>query len=127
MKRVLAMALAAIALNGCVRRTGDFTVVSTRNVLGDIERSNQRVSGSSCTYWLLFGWIHLTEKNLEAAFDDALRKVPDYDTLVDVVTTEPDVGLIVAGTHCITIEGTPARLASARPPAGISGSSAGRP
>ncbi|MDT0678413.1 hypothetical protein [Autumnicola musiva] len=78
-------------------RLVDFTVISSKNVNLDIDRSQGVKTEGKKTYFLGIGW------NIKDAMDEALESAgPEYDLLID--------GVVRYGTYpfiaTVTVEGT---------------------
>lgn len=70
----------AVTLTSCSARLVDFTVISSKNVNLNIDRSQGVKTEGSKTYFLGLGW------NIKDAMDLALENAgPEYDLLVDGV------------------------------------------
>lgn len=75
-----ALAVVLITLSGCNIRLVDFTVISTKNVNLDIDRSQGKQTKGKKSYIFGIGW------NLKDAVDNALANAgKNYDMLVDGV------------------------------------------
>lgn len=110
----VSVAMLAMLSTGCVRRTGDLTVLSTHTLSTTVEKADKRVSGASCKHTVLFG-IVIGERNYKQAVDDILNRNPAWDTLVDVVTYESDWSVLgLYGQSCWYVEGTVARIGGGR-------------
>jgi len=96
-KSLLIVAIAAMTLTSCSIRLVDFTVISSKNVSLDIDKSEGIQTEGKKSYFLGIGW------NIKDAMDEALEAAgPEYDMLVDGVvryTSYP----FVSGVH---VEGT---------------------
>lgn len=82
----------AVTLTSCSARLVDFTVISSKNVNLNIDRTQGVKTEGSKTYFLGLGW------NIKDAMDLALENAgPEYDLLVDGVvryTSLPFVSVI---------------------------------
>ena len=99
MKKITFLVLMAmtLSLGSCSMRLVDFTVISSKNVNLDIDRSQGKAVEASKAYFLGIGW------NIKDAMDKALEEAgPEYDILIDGVvsyTSYPFVASIkVKGT-----------------------------
>ena len=100
-KGLIMVALAVMTLTSCSFRLVDFTVISSKNVNLDIDRSQGVKTEGKKSYFLGIGW------NIKDAMDEALEAAgPEYDMLVDGVvryTSYPFVsGVTVEGTAVST-------------------------
>jgi hypothetical protein len=96
---------------GCSARVADLSFISTK----DIELSEainlkvagaKRYSGEDCNFFLLNYYPFLNKiPNLETAVDEALNK-GNGNVMVDEVTEESDVWVIIGDIKCIYAEGT---------------------
>ncbi|WP_298884324.1 hypothetical protein [uncultured Polaribacter sp.] len=96
-KNLLILALMTLALSSCSIRLVDFTVISSKNVSLDIDRTQGvKVKGDK-TYFLGIGW------NIKDAMDAALEKAgKEYDLLVDGVVRYGSYPFIAT----VSVEGT---------------------
>lgn len=82
----------AVTLTSCSARLVDFTVISSKNVNLNIDRTQGVKTEGSKTYFLGLGW------NIKDAMDLALENAgPEYDLLIDGVvryTSLPFVSVI---------------------------------
>ena len=110
---MLAVAVVAAALTltvgGCVTRSTDFTLISTRNVdlsrVGTFKKGPVRVRGEDKIHIVLI-FKSLRDHNLEVAIDEALDKTPGSVALVDgVIKTRK--WWFLFGEDTLIIEGTP--------------------
>lgn len=100
-KGLIMVALAVMTLTSCSFRLVDFTVISSKNVNLNIDRSQGVKTEGKKSYFLGIGW------NIKDAMDEALEAAgPEYDMLVDGVvryTSYPFVsGVTVEGTAVST-------------------------
>jgi len=100
-KGLIIAALAVMTLSSCSFRLVDFTVISSKNVSLDIDKSQGVKTEGKKSYFLGIGW------NIKDAMDEALEAAgPEYDMLVDGVvryTSYPFVsGVTVEGTAVST-------------------------
>ena len=86
-----------IALSSCTYRLVDFTVISSKNVNLNIDRSlGKKVKGDQA-YFLGLGW------NIKDAMDNALESAGnEYDMLVDGVVRYGNYPFVLV----VTVEGT---------------------
>ena len=109
MKKLIAMAVLALAATGCSVRMGDFTLVSSKNVDlahgADFKRSASRVKGDDIVPIIL--GIPVGIPNMKTAIDHAIEKTPGAVGLVDSVVTQKAFNLIVFGQMGYEVEGTP--------------------
>lgn len=81
-KSLLLATLVVFSLSSCSIRLVDFTVISSKNVGLDIDRSSGIQTEGKKSYFLGIGW------NIKDAMDDALENAgQEYDLLVDGVVT----------------------------------------
>ena len=72
--------ISLFTLSSCTFRLVDFTVISSKNVNLNIDRSQGIKTEGKKSYFLGIGW------NVKDALDDALENAgPDYDLLIDGV------------------------------------------
>lgn len=96
-KNLLILALLIGSLTSCSIRLVDFTVISSKNVNLDIDRTQGKKVKGEKSYFLGIGW------NIKDAMDIALETAgPEYDLLVDGVVRYGSYPLISS----ITVEGT---------------------
>ena len=97
LKSLLVLAVLTLTLSSCSIRLVDFTVISSKNVSLDIDRTQGvKVKGDK-TYFLGIGW------NIKDAMDAALEKAgPQYDLLIDGVVRYGSYPFIAT----VTVEGT---------------------
>jgi len=100
-KSLIIVAIAVMTLTSCSFRLVDFTVISSKNVSMDIDKSQGVKTEGKKSYFLGIGW------NIKDAMDEALEAAgPEYDMLVDGVvryTSYPFVsGVTVEGTAIST-------------------------
>jgi hypothetical protein len=96
-KNLLILALLIGSLTSCSIRLVDFTVISSKNVNLDIDRTQGKKVKGEKSYFLGIGW------NIKDAMDIALETAgPEYDILVDGVVRYGSYPLISS----ITVEGT---------------------
>ena len=96
-KTLVMLSILALSLSSCSIRLVDFTVISSKNVNLDIDRSvGKKVKGEK-SYFLGIGW------NIKDAMDIALEKAgPEFDLLVDGVVRYGSYPFIAS----VTVEGT---------------------
>ena len=96
-KKLLFLTSLTLILTSCSIRLVDFTVISSKNVSLDIDRTQgKKVKGES-TYFLGIGW------NIKDAMDKALEEAgPEYDLLIDGVVRYGSYPFI----SVVTVEGT---------------------
>ena len=94
---ILLALVATFTLSSCSMRLVDFTVISSKNVNLDIDRTQGVKTEGKKTYFLGIGW------NIKDAMDIALEKAgPEYDLLVDGVVRYGSYPFIAT----VTVEGT---------------------
>jgi hypothetical protein len=93
----------------------DLTLISTKNIdLSNAQldaRAGKRVSGKDCGS-LVLGFIPVSFPDLEDAVDQALE-LGGGNVMVDQVTHQSAVWLVLFSYHCIRAEGTVLQTASA--------------
>lgn len=105
--------LASLTLGtSCLKRVGDWTLLSSRSPSTIMEKGVTRVSGGSCSYSVFFGLITFGHKDLKEATDEAIEMDSQRrDVLMDVVVYEKDINLFWLYTvDCFEVAGTPARV-----------------
>ena len=96
-KNLLISVLTLGLLTSCSIRLVDFTVISSKNVNLDIDRTQGKKVKGEKSYFLGIGW------NIKDAMDKALESAgPEFDLLVDGVVRYGSYPFIVS----ITVEGT---------------------
>ncbi|MDT0646929.1 hypothetical protein RM545_09510 [Zunongwangia sp. F260] len=94
---ILLAIIGSISLTSCSMRLVDFTVISSKNVNLDIDRSQGVKTEGKKTYFLGIGW------NIKDAMDEALESAgPEYDLLIDGVVRYGSYPFIAT----VTVEGT---------------------
>ena len=110
-KKILLLLLTNILLMGCSARVADLSFISTKNIeLSEAINLNvsgaKRYSGEDCSFFLMDNYPFLNKiPNLEAAVEDALNR-GGGNIMVDEVTEESDVWVIIGNIKCIYAEGT---------------------
>ena len=96
-KDLLIFLVIIVAFSSCAVRLVDFTVISSKNVSLDIDRTKGvKVEGESA-YFLGFGW------NIKDAMDKALESAGnEYDLLIDGVVRYTNFPFVTV----INVEGT---------------------
>ncbi|CAA0230739.1 hypothetical protein ACE1MK_05340 [Tenacibaculum maritimum] len=96
-KNLFALVLMVVALSSCSMRLVDFTVISSKNVNLEINRTQGKKVKGKKTYFLGIGW------NIKDAMDKALESAgPEYDLLVDGVVRYGSYPFVAS----VTVEGT---------------------
>lgn len=96
-KNLLILTLALGLLSSCSFRLVDFTVISSKNVSLDIDRSQGKKVKGEKSYFLGIGW------NIKDAMDKALETAgPEYDLLIDGVVRYGSYPFVSS----VTVEGT---------------------
>lgn len=96
-KNLLILTLLLGSLTSCSIRLVDFTVISSKNVNLDIDRTQGKKVKGEKSYFLGIGW------NIKDAMDKALETAgPEYDILVDGVVRYGNYPFIIS----LTVEGT---------------------
>lgn len=96
-KNLLILALLLGSLTSCSVRLVDFTVISSKNVNLDIDRTQGKKVKGKKSYFLGIGW------NIKDAMDKALEAAgPEYDLLIDGVVRYGSYPFIAS----VTVEGT---------------------
>lgn len=96
-KNLLILTLLLGSLTGCSVRLVDFTVISSKNVNLDIDKTQGKKVKSKKSYFLGIGW------NIKDAMDKALETAgPEYDLLVDGVVRYGSYPFVAS----VTVEGT---------------------
>jgi len=89
--------IAFMTLTSCSMRLVDFTVISSKNVSLNIDRTEGVKTEGKKSYFLGLGW------NIKDAMDVALEKAgPEYDLLIDGVVRYSSYPFV----STITVEGT---------------------
>ena len=101
----LAVAIVALASSGCAYRTGDLSVVSSKNVGLQPQLIRQRVEGRDCTHMLLFIPLGSLVPNLDEAMDRALEKVPDGNVLTDMAIYNDVLFTYIYNRTCLRVKG----------------------
>jgi hypothetical protein len=97
-------------LNGCSHRVADLSMVSTKNIdltqAAKIDASSaKRYAGEDCSFFLLNQYPFFNKiPNLELAVDQALKK-GNGNVMVDEVSVESDVWVLLGNIKCIQAEG----------------------
>jgi len=104
--RPLGVALAAVALSGCVQPVADFTALSSRNANIPGERG-ERVEGEDMVTIILF--FPTGQSNIKTAVDRAIEKA-GADLLVDGVISQKCWDVLLFGQCGYVVEGTPVKL-----------------
>ena len=108
---LLLLLLINTLLSGCSARVADLSFISTKNIeLSEAINLNvsgaKRYSGEDCSFFLMDNYPFLNKiPNLEAAVEDALNR-GGGNIMVDEVTEESDVWVIIGNIKCIYAEGT---------------------
>ena len=96
-KNLLLLAVMVGAFSSCSVRLVDFTVISSKNVSLDIDRTKGKIVKGEKSYFLGIGW------NIKDAMDIALESAgPGYDLLVDGVVRYSEFPFVLS----ISVEGT---------------------
>jgi hypothetical protein len=96
-KNLLILTLLLGSLTSCSIRLVDFTVISSKNVNLDIDRTQGKKVKGEKSYFLGIGW------NIKDAMDKALETAgPEYDLLIDGVVRYGNYPFIIS----LTVEGT---------------------
>lgn len=96
-KTLLILSVILLSLSSCSVRLVDFTVISSKNVSLDLDKSKGKQVKGSKTYFLGIGW------NIKDAMDKALESAgPQYDLLVDGVVRYGSYPFVAS----VTVEGT---------------------
>ena len=96
-KNLLILTLLLGSLTSCSVRLVDFTVISSKNVNLDIDRTQGKKVKGEKSYFLGIGW------NIKDAMDKALETAgPEYDLLIDGVVRYGSYPFISS----VTVEGT---------------------
>jgi len=100
----------AFLLNGCSHRVADLSIVSTKNIdLTQVAKLDpsaaKRYSGEDCSFFLLNQYPFFNKiPNLELAVDKALKK-GNGNVMVDEISVESDVWVLLGNIKCIQAEG----------------------
>ncbi|MEI6708959.1 MAG: hypothetical protein WCK96_17690 [Methylococcales bacterium] len=106
----LLVVVTAFLLNGCSHRVADFSIVSTKNIdLTQVAKLDpsaaKRYSGEDCSFFLLNQYPFFNKiPNLELAVDKALKK-GNGNVMVDEISVESDVWVLLGNIKCIQAEG----------------------
>jgi len=96
-KQLLLLTILVLSLSSCSYRLVDFTVISSKNVNLNFDKSEGKQVEGKKSYFLGFGW------NIKDAMDRALESAgPEYDLLVDGVVKYTDYPFVLT----ITVDGT---------------------
>lgn len=96
-KQLLLLTVIVFSLSSCSYRLVDFTVISSKNVSLDFDKSEGKQVEGTKSYFLGLGW------NIKDAMDRALESAgPEYDLLVDGVVKYTDYPFVLT----ISVEGT---------------------
>lgn len=96
-KQLLLLTVIVLSLSSCSYRLVDFTVISSKNVSLDFDKSEGKQVEGKKSYFLGLGW------NIKDAMDKALESAgPEYDLLVDGVVKYTDYPFVLT----ISVEGT---------------------
>ncbi|MBZ9778537.1 hypothetical protein LB452_06335 [Psychroflexus sp. CAK8W] len=96
-KQLLLLTVIVFSLSSCSYRLVDFTVISSKNVSLDFDKSEGKQVEGKKSYFLGLGW------NIKDAMDRALESAgPEYDLLVDGVVKYTDYPFVLT----ISVEGT---------------------
>ena len=101
---IIVLISAIIVLSGCTQRLIDFTIISSKNITIDVDKTASRVQGTDEVVVFLFP---LGVPNLKEAVDKAIESAgPEYDALIDGVVSSYNKSFII-GVVGYTVEGTP--------------------
>ena len=96
-KSLLLIAITTLTLSSCSVRLVDYTMISTKQVNLQVDKTQGKKVEGKKSYFLGIGW------NLKDALDRALENAgPGYDLLVDGVVRYNDVPFVLT----IKVEGT---------------------
>ena len=96
-KGLIIAVLAVMTLTSCSYRLVDFTVISSKNMNLEVDRSLGVATEGKKSYFLGLGW------NIKDALDEALEKAgPEYDLLIDGVVRYGSYPFVAT----VTVEGT---------------------
>lgn len=96
-KQLLLLTVIVLSLSSCSYRLVDFTLISSKNVSLDFDKSEGKQVEGKKSYFLGLGW------NIKDAMDRALESAgPEYDLLVDGVVKYTDYPFVLT----ISVEGT---------------------
>ena len=87
MKKIINIILVALFFVGCTQRMGDFTVLSTRNVDLNANYVKVETNVTGQDKKLLIITIPTGTPNIEAAIDNALKKIDGGAVMTDVSLT----------------------------------------
>jgi hypothetical protein len=94
-----------IVSSGCSFRTGDLSVVSSKNVGLQPEVIRRGVEGSDCSHMLLFIPLGSMVPNLDEAMDRALEKVPEGNVLTDLAIYNDVLFTYIYNRTCLRVKG----------------------
>ncbi|GAA4308649.1 hypothetical protein GCM10023115_36730 [Pontixanthobacter gangjinensis] len=96
-KSLFIIMISVMTLTSCSYRLVDFTVISSKNMNLDVDRSMGVATEGKKSYFLGLGW------NIKDALDEALEQAgPEYDLMIDGVVRYGSYPFVAT----VTVEGT---------------------
>ena len=96
-KSLFIILISVMTLTSCSYRLVDFTVISSKNMNLEVDRTKGVATEGKKSYFLGLGW------NIKDALDEALEKAgPEYDLLIDGVVRYGSYPFVAT----VTVEGT---------------------
>ena len=96
-KSLFIILISVMTLTSCSYRLVDFTVISSKNINLEVDRTKGVATEGKKSYFLGLGW------NIKDALDEALEKAgPEYDLLIDGVVRYGSYPFVAT----VTVEGT---------------------
>ncbi|MBI3767763.1 MAG: hypothetical protein HY271_04610 [Deltaproteobacteria bacterium] len=101
-------------LAGCTVRLGDLTFASTKNLGYTYPPLARSVRGENCAYNILGIPLGTLNPNIQDAVDEAVRKTPNGDMLINASFHNDILIAILYGYNCIRVDGDVVNTAGQR-------------